>query len=360
MKPEFSGIHHTAFATNNIENTVRFWRDLLGMRLVYAYGSPGYRQYFFSISGNNRISFFEWEDVEPVSLRRHGDPVKGPFIFDHIAIGVSDREELWEIMARLDSADFHCTDVIDHGCFLSIYSYDPNGIPIEFSCDVPGHDLFWNPVMQDFANTSEFLTEPNPVPGQWPRPEPVPEEDRIIVPGEGKDNFPEDQSAAFDGLSALPPEDGAMRVRDVMSRSVRTTKMDRSIRSVAKTICKKKIGGLPVVDDDNHLVGIISEKDILKALLPGYTEFLEDPIQAMDFQAMERAYGNVLQKKVSELMANTVYSVSIDEPVMKAAAQMDLHHFRRIPVVGQDKRLAGIVSLSDIHQAIFKRELAGS
>ena len=358
MKPEFSGIHHTAFATNNIEATVRFWRDLIGLRLVYAYGSPGYRQYFFSVSGKNRISFFEWEDVEPVSIRRHGDPVKGPFIFDHISIGVSDKETLWEIMARLDSADFHCTDVIDHGCFLSIYSYDPNGIPIEFSCDVPGLDLFWNPVMQDLACTTSFLTEPNPVPDQWPKPDPIPEEDQIIVPGEGKDNFPETPNTVSEDLSAPVSEDGVMRVRDVITRKVRTTKVDRSIRSVAETISQKKIGGLPVVDDDNHLVGIISEKDILKTMLPGYTEFLEDPIQAMDFNAMERSYGNVLQRNVGELMTKTVYSVSIDDPVMKAAAQMDLHNFRRIPVVGRDKRLAGIVSLSDIHQAIFKRELA--
>ena len=360
MKPEFTGIHHTAFATNNIEHTVRFWRDLVGMRLVYAYGSPGYRQYFFLISGHNRISFFEWGDVEPVSLRRHGEPVKGPFIFDHISIGVSGKDALWEIMARLDAADFPCSDVIDHGCFLSIYSYDPNGIPIEFSCDVPGHDLFWNPVMQDLASTSDYLTEPNPVPGQWPRPEPVSEDERIIVPGEGKDNFPETQDTAPDTLPAAIPEDGAMRARDVMIRNVRTVKADDLVRSVAEIICEEKISGLPVVDEDNHLVGVISEKDILKALLPGYTEFLDDPIQAQDFQAMEQSYGNVLQMKVGELMTRTVYSVSIDEPVMKAAVQMDLHGFRRIPVVGQDKRLAGMISLGGIHQAIFRRELADS
>ena len=74
---------------------------------------------------------------------------------------------------------------------------------------------------------------------------------------------------------------------------------------------------------------------------------------------MERSYGNVLQRKVGELMIRTVYSVSIDAPIMKAAVQMDLHRFRRIPVVGQDKRLAGIISLSDIHKTIFMRELAG-
>ena len=360
MKPEYTGIHHTAFATNNIERTIRFWRDLIGTRLVYAYGSPGYRQFFFQISGNNRISFFEWDDVEPVSLHHHGEPVNGPFIFDHISIGAASKEALWDIMARLDASNFPCTDVIDHGCFLSIYSHDPNGIPIEFSCDVPGHDLFWSPVMRDLAGTSDYLTEPNPVPGQWPRPEPVAEDERIIVPGEGKDNFPETPESIPDTLSIASPEDGSMRARDIMIRSIRTAKEDHLVRSVAENICQEKISSMPVVDDDNHLVGIISEKDILKAMLPGYTEFLDDPIQAQDFQAMERSYGNVLQRTVGELMVRTVYSVSTDDPVMKAAAQMDLHGFRRIPVVGQDKRLVGMISLSGIHQAIFMRELASS
>ncbi len=359
MKPEYTGIHHTAFATNDIERTIRFWRDLIGMRLVYAYGSPGYRQYFFLISGNNRISFFEWDEVEPASLHHHGKPVKGPFIFDHISIGVSDKEALWEIMARLDAADFPSTDVIDHGCFLSIYSYDPNGIPIEFSCDVPGHDLFWNPVMQDLAGASDYLTEPNPVPGQWPRPEPVPEDERIVVPGEGKDNFPEIRETIPDTYFTASPEDGSIRAQDIMIRDVRTVKADDLVRSVAEIVCQEKISGMPVVDEENQLLGIISEKDILKAMLPGYTQFLDDPIQAQDFQAMERSYGDVLQRKVSELMIRTVYSVSKDDPIMKAAVQMDLHGFRRIPVVGQDNRLAGMISLGGIHQAIFMRELAG-
>ncbi len=195
-------------------------RDAPGLRLRQS----GYRQYFLLVSGDNRLSFFEWDDVQPVSNRRHGEPVKGPFVFDHISIGVTDKEALWEIMARLDAAEFPCSDVIDHGCFLSIYSYDPNGIPIEFSCDVPGLDLFWNPVMQDLGHTSGFLTETNPVAGQWPRPDPVEMEDRIIVPGEGKDNFPETMGKAPAKDPVVTAEDGSIRVRDVMTREVRTTR----------------------------------------------------------------------------------------------------------------------------------------
>ncbi|MBF0446783.1 MAG: VOC family protein [Magnetococcales bacterium] len=187
----FTGIHHTAFATNDIEKTVHFWRDLIGMRLVYAYGRTGYRQYFFEVSSNNRISFFEWPDVSRVDYRRHGDPVKGPFIFDHISIGVEKKDQLWEIMARLDAAEFPVSDMIDHGCFFSIYSYDPNGIPIEFSCDSVNMNSWLDPVMKDDAPHPREMEEPFPLPGHWPIPTPIPDDEKNIVPGEGVENFPE-------------------------------------------------------------------------------------------------------------------------------------------------------------------------
>ncbi len=148
-----------------------------------------------------------------------------------------------------------------------------------------------------------------------------------------------------------------MFVKDVMVTSVRTVKRDDSIRSVAATICTNKISGLPVVDDDNRLLGLISEKDILAALLPSYADFLEDPVRARDFSAMEDSYREVLARSVGSLMKKRVFTVSPDELVMQAASKMALHNFRRIPVVEND-RLVGIVSLGDIHKAIFKRELS--
>nr|CRH05713.1 Putative glyoxalase/bleomycin resistance protein/dioxygenase [Candidatus Magnetococcus massalia] len=186
---EYTGIHHTAFATRDIQATVRFWRDLLGMRLVYAYGKTGYRQYFFEVSGDARISFFEWPEVDRLPMRRHGDPVKGPFGFDHIAIGVENDNKLWDIMGRLDGADLPCSDVIDHGYFHSLYSYDPNGIPIEFTCTAPGLNMLDRPDLRDDQPEDSILMQAAPVPGRWPKPEVIPPEDRIIVPGEGSEHF---------------------------------------------------------------------------------------------------------------------------------------------------------------------------
>ncbi|MBF0097842.1 MAG: CBS domain-containing protein [Magnetococcales bacterium] len=148
-----------------------------------------------------------------------------------------------------------------------------------------------------------------------------------------------------------------MLVKEVMVSNVRTVRKDDTIRSVAATICTNKISGMPVVDDDNRLLGIITEKDILNALLPNYSDFLDDPVRARDFLAMENSYQEVLSRTVANLMTKRVFTVSSDEPIMQAASKMALHRFRRIPVVEDHDKLAGIVSLGDIHKAIFKREL---
>ncbi|MBF0341760.1 MAG: CBS domain-containing protein [Magnetococcales bacterium] len=149
-----------------------------------------------------------------------------------------------------------------------------------------------------------------------------------------------------------------MLVKDVMTRDVRTAKKEDSVRSVAAVICTNKISGLPVVEEGNKLVGLISEKDILNCLLPGYRTFLQGPLKQGDFEAMEESYQGILSKRVEDLMTHRVFSVSPNDPLLLAASQMDLHRFRRIPVVEDGDHLVGIISLGDIHKAIFKHELA--
>ena len=63
---KFNGVNHLAMATGDMDQTIRFWRDLLGMWLVTGLGQPGYRHYFFEISENDLLAFFEWSGVQPV------------------------------------------------------------------------------------------------------------------------------------------------------------------------------------------------------------------------------------------------------------------------------------------------------
>lgn len=182
----YTGIHHLAMATGDMEMTIRFWRDLLGMRLVAGLGRPGYRQYFFEISPTDLIAFFEWPGVQPLPDKDHGFPVKGPAAFDHIALGVENDEALWQIRDRLEAADLWVSEIVDHGFIHSLYTFDPNNIPIEFSAEVPGVEIRTNPKMKDRNPIPAALEGPEPRPGHWPAvTHPTQESEKKIRPGEG-------------------------------------------------------------------------------------------------------------------------------------------------------------------------------
>jgi catechol 2,3-dioxygenase-like lactoylglutathione lyase family enzyme len=187
---KFNGVNHLAMATGDMDNTIRFWRDLLGMRLVAGLGQPGYRHYFFQISKTDLIAFFEWAGVKPVAKKEHGRPVKGPFIFDHVSFGVESEDDLWSLKDRLEKAGFSVSDVIDHGFIHSIYAHDPNGIPIEFSHNVERINIRKEPQMRDRSPSRITFEGPEPQSGIWPEViTPTPESERIAYPGAGSELF---------------------------------------------------------------------------------------------------------------------------------------------------------------------------
>jgi catechol 2,3-dioxygenase-like lactoylglutathione lyase family enzyme len=186
----FNGINHLAMATGDMDSTIRFWRDLLGMRLIAGLGKPGYRHYFFEISERDSIAFFEWPAVGPVQEKEHGRVVAGPFIFDHVSFGVDTKDTLWEIKDRIDAAGFWVSEVIDHGFIYSIYSFDPNGIPIEFSWNVEGVDIHRNPRIADSYPSDITREGPEPRIDKWPEVDkPTPEKGRKVYPGVGREYF---------------------------------------------------------------------------------------------------------------------------------------------------------------------------
>ncbi len=186
-KIRYTGINHLAMVTGDMDATIRFWRDLLGMRLVAGLGRPGYRHYFFEISPHDMIAFFEWPDVEPLPEKDHGVPVKGPIAFDHIAFEVASDEDLWSLKQSFEAADIWVSEMMDHGFIHSIYAFDPNQIPIEFSTPVPGVDLRSHPRMADRQPSAIAGEGAEPQQGRWPGPKRrLAAEDRRVYAGEGR------------------------------------------------------------------------------------------------------------------------------------------------------------------------------
>ena len=184
---DYIGINHLAMVTGDMETTVRFWRDFLGMRLVAGLGSTGYRHYFFEITETDMIAFFEWPGAEKATEKDHGVPVKGPVAFDHVSIGVARDDDLWELKAKFEAADMWVSEIIDHGFIHSLYAFDPNNIPIEFSAPVRQVHLGKFPKMLDRHPTQTAMEGADPISGRWPEPvKDIPETDKVVYPGEGK------------------------------------------------------------------------------------------------------------------------------------------------------------------------------
>ncbi len=187
---QYNGVNHLAMATGSMDDTIRFWRDLLGMRMVAGLGQPGYRHYFFEISDRDMIAFFEWPGIVPTPEKEHGRPVSGPFLFDHVSFGMKSEDDLWAVKDRLAAAGIWVSEVIDHGFIHSIYTFDPNGIPIEFSKPVEDIDLHKKPFMADRVPVSAALEGPEPRPAAWPPvTRPTSREDRTVYPGAGSELF---------------------------------------------------------------------------------------------------------------------------------------------------------------------------
>ena len=147
-----------------------------------------------------------------------------------------------------------------------------------------------------------------------------------------------------------------MIVKDIMNSSVKTAETDTPIKDIASMMCFNKISGVPVVDDNNKLVGVLSEKDILRAMFPAVEDIMLQGTKT-DFESMENDYKNVLDKKASDLMTQAVASVTPDMPLLKAASMMCVKKIRRIPVTDDNNQLVGIISIGDVHKAIFQESL---
>ncbi|KAG1682819.1 Phosphoglucomutase [Nymphon striatum] len=148
-----------------------------------------------------------------------------------------------------------------------------------------------------------------------------------------------------------------MLVSETMSTNVKTAKADTPVKELANIMCINNISGLPVVDDENKIVGIVSEKDLLRKMFPDISDLAKEEGMP-NFEEMEKNYSETLNLVANDIMTKAVSSVSPEMPIMKAASLMCARNIRRIPVVEENNKLAGIISIGDVHKAIYQDALA--
>src|SRR5947209_2565489 len=153
------GINHLAMVTPDMDETVRFYHGVLGMRLVATLSAGPMRHYFFELGPQNTIAFFEWDNADTFAKPAGIPEDRWPLQFDHLSFNLPDEDALLALQQRLRDRSVEVTTVIDHGIVRSIYFHDNNGIALEASwwaLDVTGRP-------SDYGDGRVFA-DPNPVP----------------------------------------------------------------------------------------------------------------------------------------------------------------------------------------------------
>jgi len=135
-------------------------------------------------------------------------------------------------------------------------------------------------------------------------------------------------------------------VRDLMTERPRTTTGDVPLRRAALELIETGLGALPVVDEELRLLGMLSERELMRHLLA--TEVLSDGSARHATPALQT------KKTVRDAMTRQVLCVAPEQPVAEVAALMSNKDVERVPVV-REGRLVGFLTRSDI-----VRKLIGS
>lgn len=147
------------------------------------------------------------------------------------------------------------------------------------------------------------------------------------------------------------------KAKDIMTTDVIVAKKGDTISKVANILISGKIGGLPVVDDDNRVVGIISETDIIKkekkVHSTPFINVLEGIIFLDDFNKMEQDLKRIAAYKVEDLMSKNIVKVYEDDAFDIVANIMINKSINRVPVVDEDNKLKGIICRYDIIKAMY-------
>ena len=144
-----------------------------------------------------------------------------------------------------------------------------------------------------------------------------------------------------------------MKVDDLMTRDVVTVPPGASLKDAARLLVEHRISGLPVVDNQNHVLGVVTEADVLRKeadelLFPSPLAWLVGFDVEVDRSKIEA-------RLVGDAMTTPALTIEAHQPVSLAARRMIERGVNRLPVV-EDGKLVGIVTRADLVRAFVRSD----
>jgi CBS domain-containing protein len=143
-----------------------------------------------------------------------------------------------------------------------------------------------------------------------------------------------------------------MRVKDVMTTNVICISAEEPVLKAARLMLQNRISGLPVIDKDGELIGIVTEGDFLRRSelgtqrqRPKWLEFVVGPGR------LAQEYTHSAGRKVEEIMTADPCTISEDATLEAVVQAMERHHVKRLPVT-RAGRVVGIISRANLMHAL--------
>ena len=143
-----------------------------------------------------------------------------------------------------------------------------------------------------------------------------------------------------------------MKTSDVMTRQVTTVHPDDTVAHAVRLMLQKRVSGLPVIDSDGRLVGIVTEGDFLRRSEIGTQRKRSRWLEILvGHGKLAEEYARSHGRKIHEVMTEDPAFVTEDAPLEEVVTLMEKRRIKRLPVV-HDKRLVGIISRANLLHAL--------
>jgi len=147
--------------------------------------------------------------------------------------------------------------------------------------------------------------------------------------------------------------DKELMVKDIMRHDVAKVRPDDTLKDVANEMFRHRLSALAVVDENNRLLGVISDRDLIKAALPDYRTLISNLNYSLDVEPFEELLKREDKIKVSQLYREDFETTTPETRIVEVAAMMIFKDFTRVFVTENDN-LVGILLRKDIVNMIIR------
>ena len=146
-----------------------------------------------------------------------------------------------------------------------------------------------------------------------------------------------------------------MVVKDIMATDIKAISVDMNAKEALELLIKYEISGLPVLDKDNKLAGMFTEKEVLSHILPSYIEKVGRFIYEDDPKSTRKKIQELSGVKVGQIMRKSVVTTAVDVRIVEVARVMLTQKVRRLPVLDKAGTVVGIIARCDVLKAMLKQ-----